>query len=75
MPRICTSASYPIDFCIDCFPDEETAEAEYGDVNKTGSGPDDRGNCFCYDDEHPDYEETDYRCHSCRKKLTSEDNY
>ena len=31
MPRIYDAASDPIDFCRDCFPDEVTADHEYGD--------------------------------------------
>lgn len=50
MPRIYTSASDPIDFCQACFPTEEEALRMYGNV---GDGPDDRGNCFSYNEEHP----------------------
>lgn len=71
--RIYTSESIPVDFCRDCFPSEEEALKEYGNL---GDGPDDRGNCFCYDDwGHPPYEETDYKCECCGEKLTEEDNH
>lgn len=72
MPRIYTSANDPIDFCRRCFPKEAKANSLYGNV---GDGPDKRGNCFDYDADHPNYEETDYKCNSCRKLLTEKDNY
>lgn len=71
MPRIYTSNNDPLDFCRDCFPTEEEANAEYGDM---GDGPDGRGNCFTYDADHPAYSDTDERCHSCRRRLTDRDN-
>jgi hypothetical protein len=69
--RIYTSESIPVDFCGDCFPSEQEAIIEFGNQ---GDGPDDRGNCFGYDEEHPDYDEMDYKCHSCGDKLTGKDN-
>jgi hypothetical protein len=74
MPRIYDSASNPLDFCKRCFPGEERAEREYGDVKKTGEGPDGRGNCWGYDCEHPDYEDEDYRCKRCNNRLSERDN-
>lgn len=72
MPRIRTSCSDPIDFCRSCFPSEDDAEEEYGDV---GEGPDGRGNCFAYEDEHPPYEDDEYyRCATCDVRLTERDN-
>ena len=71
MPRIYSSASDPIDFCNECFPGEDEAEELFGNV---GDGPDDRGNCFDYDSVHPEYEGTDYTCHTCKKPLTADDN-
>lgn len=71
MPRIRNSANDPIDFCWKCFPNEASAEEEFGNV---GDGPDGRGNCFCYDDDHPDYDDLDYTCNGCGKLLTSDDN-
>lgn len=70
--RIYTSANDPLDFCQDCFPSEAHAESEYGNV---GDGPDGRGNCFGYNEDHPPYDTTDYRCVICREPLTSEDDY
>lgn len=70
MPRIYSSASDPLDFHVACFPTEDEAEELYGNV---GDGPDDRGNCFSYDSEHPDYEEMGYRCQACHEPLTSDD--
>ena len=69
--RIYTSESNPVDFCRVCSPSEEEAIIEFGNQ---GDGPDDRGNCFSYDEEHPDYDETDYVCHSCGEELTGKDN-
>lgn len=74
MPRIYDSASNPIDFCKHCFPDETEAEEVYGDVAKTGEGPDDRGNCFGYEAEHPPYDGEEYDCEECGKRLTGEDD-
>jgi len=79
MPRIYTSASDPIDFCKQCFPDEDDAIERYGNV---GDGPDGRGNCFEYEAEHPPYEdhpsfddgESAYQCEECCEALTSNDN-
>lgn len=45
-----------------------------GRVRESGDGPDDRGNCFGYDEDHPPYEETDYRCHFCDAPLDEQDN-
>lgn len=74
MPRIYDSASNPLDFCSSHMPLEQIAERRYGNVAKTGNGPDGRGNCFGYDAEHPDYDGEDYKCTSCKKRLTSDDN-
>lgn len=74
MPRIYNSASDPLDFCNECFPDEVEAEEEYGNTDITGEGPDGRGNCYGYDEDHPSYSDTDYCCESCRKPLTDADN-
>lgn len=75
MPRIYDSASNPLDFCGRCFPSESVAEKRYGNVAKTGNGPDGRGNCFGWDVEHPDYEFENYHCTKCRKRLREVDNY
>jgi hypothetical protein len=71
MPRIYTSASEPIDYCRGCMPSVSTAQRRHG---HDGDGPDDRGNCFGYDAEHPDYSDEDYQCHACGKPLTVIDN-
>lgn len=47
----------------------KTALARYGNL---GDGPDDRGNCFAYDAEHPWYD-YGYRCKTCRCRLTEND--
>ncbi len=72
MPRIYTSASDPVNFCLECFPSEEEALEIYGNV---GDGPDGRGNCFGYDEEHPPYEHEEYTCADCKKELTGYDDY
>jgi len=74
MPRIYDSGNDPRDYCKDCYPTEATAERLFGDVSKTGEGPDGRGNCFGYDAEHPDYDDTDYKCVRCGQKLDWQDN-
>lgn len=68
MPRIYTSQSDPIDFCINCFPTTQAEAFErYGDL---GDGPDLRGNCFGFDDGHPDYDEDEmYHCEVCGRRL------
>lgn len=71
MPRIYTSRSDPMDFCRVHFPAEEEAFDRYGYL---GDGPDGRGNCFGYDDDHPAYEDEDYDCAICGKRLREEDN-
>ena len=71
--RIYTSESDALDFCRACFPSEEEALEEFGNL---GDGPDDRGNCFGYDEwDHPPYEETDYKCHACGDNLEEADNH
>lgn len=71
MPRIYTSTNDPLDFCHNCFPDYAWAEELYGNV---GSGPDDRGNCFDYDADHPSYDEMEYSCCECHAPLTGSDD-
>jgi len=67
--RIYTGNNSPIDFCEDCAPCESDATIEFGD----GEGPDNRGNCFAYDAEHPNYETDYYTCHICSTVLFDED--
>ena len=74
MPRIYDSASDPLDFCKRCFPGEKTAEKRYANVAVTGEGPDGRGNCYGYNEDHPPYEDTDYTCHTCHRRLGENDN-
>lgn len=40
-----------------------------------GSGPDNRGNCFDYDSDHPPYDESDYVCVRCGRTLTGNDDF
>lgn len=68
MPRIYTSASDPIDFCQHCFPLECEARQDYG-LAVCGEGPDDRGDCFDYEADHPPYDDTDYDCEECGAPL------
>jgi hypothetical protein len=75
MPRLCKSNSEPLDFCQGHFPSLEVARSVYGDVAEHGEGPDDRGNCFEYDCDHPAYAETDYVCFECGKKLEDKDDW
>lgn len=75
MPRIYDRASSPIDLCRSCFkkkyPTEEQARKEFGGGE---DGPDGRGDCFSYNEEHPDYQGEGYECWECRKTLTDFDN-
>lgn len=66
MPRIYTSQSDPIDFCAEHFPDQDFAFDLYGNL---GDGPDGRGNCFSWDDDHPAYEPEHYFCEVCGRPL------
>lgn len=70
--RIYTSANDPIDLCSECRISEDEARERFGNV---GDGPDGRGNCFGYDDDHPPYEDISgmYECHECHRQLTEED--
>ncbi len=72
MPRIYNGFNEPLDFCRKCYPTtEERARVKYGD----GTGPDNRGNCFGYDAEHPDYDGENYKCELCKEPLTGRDDY
>lgn len=71
MPRIYASNNDPYDFCVKCFPHEDEAQELYG---KLGDGPDDRGNCYGYDEGHPPYEGEDYHCENCKRLLTEADD-
>ena len=73
MPRIYTSASDPVDFCNDCFPDQYAALEEYG-LEAEGEGPDGRGDCFAYDAEHPAYADECYSCEVCGAELWGRDD-
>ena len=70
MPRVRNGFSDPIDFCKKHMPSEAAAKRRYG----AGEGPDNRGNCFVYDDDHPPYEDETYRCQTCNKLLGEKDN-
>lgn len=72
MPRIYSSCNDPLDFCLRCWVSEATAKKRY---STWGDGPDNRGNCFDYNADHPDYEGTGYTCTTCGRKLSSKDNY
>lgn len=71
MPRIYDSRSDPYDFCYRCFPGNEEAEERF---MNNGDGPDDRGNCYGYDAEHPTYAGEGYVCIDCHKELGDEDD-
>lgn len=74
MPRIYTSASDPVDFCQRCFPQSEDEAVDSFGLEQCGAGPDEWGDCFGYDAEHPDYDGEDYRCHICKRSLAERDN-
>jgi hypothetical protein len=65
--RIWTSDNDALDFHTRCAPSEEVARKRYAN---RGDGPDGRGNCFGYDDDHPSYDGEGYRCTTCKKPLT-----
>ena len=67
--RVYTSASDPLDFCRRCRPTRGEARARYETL---GPGPDGRGNCFGYDEDHPEYEPGD-ECETCKRQLTEND--
>lgn len=69
--RVRTSSNEPLDFCRFCRPSEARAVREYSDPAK--AGPDGRGDCFAFDDDHPEYEGADVRCVTCGWELTNED--
>jgi hypothetical protein len=70
--RIRTSGSDPMDFHRRCAPKTEAdAFKKYGNL---GDGPDGRGNCFTFDDDHPDYDGEEYTCEKCGKLLTGADD-
>ncbi len=68
MPRITDSRSDPYDFCVRCFPNKQDAVKMYGN---RGDGPDNRGNCFDYNTDHPSYD-SDYKCCKCKRELTDD---
>lgn len=64
--RIYASNNDPIDFCDTCSPNETEALERFGNW---GDGPDNRGDCFAYDADHPSYDENDYFCFGCHVAL------
>lgn len=68
--RVYTSANDPLDFCKRCTPTQIQALARYGSI---GDGPNARGNCFAYDEDHPDYLDSGYRCEHCKRELADDD--
>ena len=68
--RIRTSANDPLDFCARHAPGPVLAARRYDSGQP--DGPDGRGNCYVYDDEHPDYD-GEHRCAICRCVLGDHD--
>jgi hypothetical protein len=68
--RIYNGYNKPLDFCRDCAPTESEAFQRFS----AGEGPDNRGNCYAYDAEHPDYEDGPYYCEDCGRVLNEQDN-
>ena len=73
MPRVYASNADPVDFCNMCFPTFDEAQERYG-LASMGEGPDNRGDCFTFDADHPGYGELDYVCTSCGDLLQSYDD-
>lgn len=69
MPRIYDSESNAHDFCKKCFPSESEAEKKF---RTSEVGPDNRGDCYSYDEMHPVYEKGD-KCTKCNKQLKETD--
>lgn len=65
MPRIYTAENYAVDFCLKCFPNEETARSIYD--YKEGAE-----SWFVYGGEHHNYDDCDYVCEKCGCVLTNE---
>lgn len=63
MPRLFDEDENALDFCLKCFPSEQEAERIYGEAGKNS-----------YEEVHPDYDDTEYRCEKCNKPLTDKDN-
>ena len=75
MPRIYDSASNPVDYCRRCFPKtEKVAQALHGIESGAGEGPDERGDCFDFNADHPDYDSWQYACDECGKRLNRADD-
>ncbi len=76
MPRIYDSTNDPLDFCALCWlkfcPTEAIAIKRF---HGNGVGPDDRGDCWAFDAEHPDYQGEEYVCSTCGRELVKEDNH
>lgn len=78
MPRIYASNSYPLDFCKACFRNHSEDDIEpdgmYG-INVMGEGPDGRGDCSGFDEDHPDYDDDPgfYECEDCGVVLKGDD--
>ena len=85
MPRIYDKNNNPLDYCLDCFPDEEQFRTDEGcrddkrDVGKCrfcnlGHSSTEKSCHYSYNADHPPYEDTNYDCMECDCELTSEDN-
>lgn len=73
MPRLYNSANEPMDFCRVCWEDDEQWMRD--EYNTEGEeGPDKRGDCWSFNCDHPFYSDTDYRCESCDRRLSDDDN-
>jgi hypothetical protein len=70
VPRIIKGNGVPLDFCNDCFPDEEFALMLYSG----GESPQLKINQLSHDCEHPRYGEQGYACESCGVELDDWDN-
>lgn len=71
MPRVITSDNDCLDFCFKCFPSKLVSFQRFGN---NGDGPDNRGNCFSWDDLCPQYDGEGYECYACGKTLKDRDH-
>jgi hypothetical protein len=67
MPRIRDGYNNSYDFCLVCFPCEEEAKYVFGKGYMNRS-------YFEYDIQHPDYNDQEYTCFCCNRKLSNADN-
>lgn len=86
MPRIYDKNGDPLDYCQDCFPDEEAFLEGEGCWDEKASEPKckfcnkrrvelDNGGCgYSHNEDHPAYGHVNYTCHECGAELGESDD-